>query len=233
MGYLQIAIKRHADGKFACTTWTVSDPHSDFEGLSPQPGAENPKTASQDAGKPKAAKPISRNPTLTSTTTNKEPVLQRTTTTDKLLKYQGQLIFPKVTERELDSIEKIVSNVPPKHQQDVLDEIEGKRQAGKLRNGAVALARYFSQNLDRFLLIDGHIVQLQRENKEKNLKEEELRQNNAANQDAEISSRLGRMSDEEFEDQHRGIPANIKKRIEIRRQEEISKINNQRILNRS
>lgn len=230
-GYLQIAVERHPDGKFACTTWTVSDrPHSDIKGIPPQPGTENPKTASQHAGKPKAAKPIPRNPTLTSTITNKELVLQRTTTTEALLKYQFELIFPKVSDRELESIKKIFLNVPRKYHQDVLDEIEGKRQAGKLKNGAVALARYFAENLDRFLLIDGHIVQLQRVNNERSEKEEELHKNNAANQDADLGSRLGRMSDEEFEEQHRRIPVNIKKRLEVRRQEEISKINKQRSL---
>jgi hypothetical protein len=227
VGYLQIAIERHPDGKFACTTWTVSDrPNSDLVDPSPQPGTENPKAASQDAGKPKAAKPVSRYPTLTSTSTNKEHILQKTTTTDQLQKLQTTLIFPAVSAKELESIEKIVSDVPAEYQQDLLDEIEGKRRTGKLRNGAVALTRYLSKNLDQFLLIDGHTVQLQRENKEKQIKAEALRQKDAVNKDAEIGSSLGIMSDEEFEEKHRGIPENIRKRIEIRRQEEIVKLKN-------
>lgn len=224
-GYLLIAIERHANGKFACTTWNVSDRPFGEARLPPtQPLPGNPKTADQDAGKPTTAKPTPRNPTLTSSTTKKELNLKRTTTTtDELMKKTHLLIFPQVGIKEFVALEKVISTVPTEFQQDLLDEIEGKRQKGTLKNGAIALARYLSQNLDRFLLIDGHIVQSQREKKIKQIAEEARRRNESTIKDIEIGTSLAKMSDEEFKEKHRGLPENIRMHIEIRRQEEISK----------
>ncbi len=223
-GYLLISIERHLDGKFACTTWTVSDrPYCETKTHATQPRSENPKPAEQEADNPTTAKPPPRKPTLTSTTNKKELTLQKTTTTREAGEKSSLLIFPSVGVKELTSLEKIIATVPAEIQQDFLDEIEGKRQKGTLRSGAIALARYLSQNIDSFLLMDGHYIQTQRQYKSTQMAEEARQKNEDAMKDAEISKSLVQMTDEEFEAKHRGLPENIRNRVEMLRQNEISR----------
>jgi hypothetical protein len=229
-GYLVIAVERHVNGKFACTTWTVSDratdaPNSDANNCpKTSPRSENPKSAIQEADKPQTAKPASKNPTLTSSTTQKELTLQRTTTTEQSIGLEDTLTFPAVSPKELESIKQIISTVPLGMRQDLLDEIEGKRRAGKLKNGAVALIRYLSQNIERFLLIDGHSIQQQRESrKNREILDVSIKKENE-DQSKNLYASLAAMTDEEFIEKHRMLPENIRKRMERLRQEEIYKI---------
>lgn len=230
-GYLGITVERHTDGKFACTTWTVSDrPNNSTLDFAPNstasPGSGNPKSAIQKADRPKPAQPIPKNPTLTSTNTQKEFTLQKTTTTKNSAELKDSLIFPAVSAKELELIRKIISSIPLEIQQDLLDEIEGKRRAGKLKNGAVALTRYLSKNIDQFFLIDGLSVQQQRENRIKQeMADVSLKKENEE-QNKNYSLTLASMSDEEFFEKHKMLPENIRKRMERLRQDEIVKSKN-------
>ena len=153
-GYLSISIERHVSGRFSATTWCVSEsPATPVLEPSP-PRTENPYPAN-----PVPGKPLAENPTLTSTKKKQEPI-SITTTQDGAS--NAGLVYPQVTQEHKTQLEKLIAQIPSPMQQDVLDELEGKRQLGKLRSTIIALARHFVANPEKFLIADGLMVREQR-----------------------------------------------------------------------
>lgn len=200
-GYLLIQRERDVSGKFVTTTWVINDsPHS-----------ENP-----NVDKPKSADSKTENPTLINTKTEKETLIQTTTTLGAALSaYDESRNGPC----ETPAILSVLVALPPNLQQDILDEIEGKRRRGVLKSSPVALARYFAANPGKFVLSDGISV---REERIRQRKFEEARQADAQRHEADtrkIESDLATMTEEAFEALRRTLPPTIKARITKRRTE--------------
>lgn len=83
------------------------------------------------------------------------------TTTPPGVQRTDSLEFPKLDETELAELRTRIALFPHSIRQDVLDEIEGKRRAGRLK-GAVALCSHFQKDPTAFLLVDGKAVQRDR-----------------------------------------------------------------------
>lgn len=83
------------------------------------------------------------------------------TTTPHGVQRTDSLEFPKLDETELAELRTRIALFPHSIRQDVLDEIEGKRRAGRLK-GAVALCSHFQKDPSTFLLVDGKAVQRER-----------------------------------------------------------------------
>jgi hypothetical protein len=74
------------------------------------------------------------------------------------------LIFPTVSGADCNELKKLISKCTPDARQDVLDEIEGIRQADGIKKGVVPLARALISKsaMGEFFLSAGHKVQEQR-----------------------------------------------------------------------
>jgi hypothetical protein len=153
-GYLSISIERHVSGRFSATTWCVSDSPA-TPVLEPTP----PRTENPYPANPVPEKPITENPTLTSTKRKQEPIPK--TTTQNGTPSAG-LVYPQVNQEYKTQLEKLIAQIPSPMQQDVLDELEAKRQLGKLKSTIIALARHFVANPEKFLIADGLMVREQR-----------------------------------------------------------------------
>jgi len=153
-GYLSISIERHVSGRFSATTWCVSDAPATPVLKPSSPRTENPYPA-----KPVPEKPITENPTLTSTK-RKQELISKTTGTDGTPSVG--LVYPQVSQEQQTQLEKLIAQIPSPIQQDVLDELEAKRQLGKLKSTVIALARHFVKNPEKFLIADGLMVREQR-----------------------------------------------------------------------
>lgn len=74
------------------------------------------------------------------------------------------LVFPAVNSADLEGLKKLISLCEPSAGQDVLDEIEGIRQADGIKKGVIPLARALLSKLaaGEFFLSAGHKIQAQR-----------------------------------------------------------------------
>lgn len=110
-------------------------------------------------------------PNIVTTTTVKSPVSKP----EKKERGSGfvdlnciqKLHYPKMATKELSALEKLMTLCGADSRQDVLDEIEGIRQAGGIKRGIVPLAKALIGKVatDEFSLSAGHNVQAQRENR--------------------------------------------------------------------
>lgn len=75
-----------------------------------------------------------------------------------------ELVYPIIHDQELDELKKLISSCAPRDRQQVLDEIEGIRQSGGIKKGAIPLCRALIQKLVKgeFILSAGNKVQSQR-----------------------------------------------------------------------
>lgn len=81
-------------------------------------------------------------------------------TTDSLEK----LYFPRVSDKETSQLGKLIMLCAIDRRQDVLDEVEGIRQAGGIKRGVIALASKLIEKvaMDQFVLSAGHKVRDER-----------------------------------------------------------------------
>lgn len=83
------------------------------------------------------------------------------TTNAAELRDSHALEFPRLDRREIEELRVRIGFLPHSIRQDVLDEIEGKRRAGRLKD-AVALCSHFQKDPASFALADGKTVQRER-----------------------------------------------------------------------
>jgi hypothetical protein len=199
-GYLSITVERDPSGRFLSNAWYVSDLPMSPATPQEQPCTENPNTA---------------NTTLTRTKIQKESISITTTQEDAP---SAGLQYPKVDEAQQRQLAVLIGQIPKSLQQDVLDELEGKRQRGKLRSTVVVLAQYFVKNIDKFALVDGLILRQQRttvsfvEQTDANIKA-----TNRALQD-EVDSNLIKMTDQQFSNSVAELPPTVRKNVTKRRE---------------
>jgi hypothetical protein len=97
----------------------------------------------QQASEQKIADSHAKSSTLYTETTP-EITAEITTTTRKLEILEGScsvdLIFPNLAHTETEHLKQLVRRLDKKHAQDILDEIEGNRRAGKIKTGSIPLA---------------------------------------------------------------------------------------------
>jgi len=206
-GYLTILRERDESGKFAKTTWLITDCPTDRP-ISENPNAANPTTANAWSGK------------LPQVSTDSKKVLSLETTTTKLLPNvdvrsaevsHGQV--PIIVPPELEAVLPIINHLPAGAQQDIIDEIEGKRRRGMLRSEPVGLARYFAKNPKALVLSDG--LKVRRERKQA-LQEESFQQLEAKKRradDEKLNVGLANMSEEEFNSVCAALPLRIRERV--------------------
>lgn len=121
------------------------------------------------------------------------------------------LEFPKLSESEVAALRAKVELLPSSMRQDVLDEIEGKRRAGRLKAGALALCAYFQKNPAAFVLTDGKLIQRERADRHA------IALRDAAF-GAEIDRALVAMSDTELQTQQARLPGRVAEKTVARRQ---------------
>lgn len=216
-GYINIVRERDRTGKFLTTTWEVSD-RPEFK--KEVPATENPVVANPNAelSEPEKA-------TLTSNGYKEEITKTNTPVDPEENANQAsavELIYPKVSPTEVASLEKAISILTPGQQQAVLDEVEGKRRRGKLRIGAVPLARYLVANIDKFIMIDGIAVRVEREQQSGTGHVHKLIKARTENEDQRMVADFISMTDEQFLELARKLPPAMKRRIEKRRTELIA-----------
>nr|WP_240988612.1 hypothetical protein [Cupriavidus taiwanensis] len=119
------------------------------------------------------------------------------------------LEFPSLAGPELAALQTLIVQMPQSIRQDVLDEIEGKRRAGRLK-GALALCGHFRQDPAAFVLTDGKAVQRERSSRRQ-----------AAQREADFGAQLDRalltMSDEELQRHQVGLPRSFVEKVSARR----------------
>jgi len=208
-GYLTIVREREASGKFTTTTWIVNDRPEDM-----------PKSEKPNVVNPKAVNATSENPTLVSTDFKKELSVRTTTTLGEhatsvasSANADGISVPPA-----LEEVIPIISHLPMQVQQDIIDEIEGKRRRGALRSNPIGLARHFAASPKASILSDGLNVRQDRERARQveNAKQIEQKARSAENQ--KISLGLAQMSSEDFEALCSKLPPQIKERITQQRE---------------
>jgi len=189
-GYLSISIERHVSGRFSATTWCVFDSPATPVLEATPPRTENPYPAN-----PVPEKPLAENPTLTSTKKKQEPI--SITTTQDGGSNEG-LVYPQVTQEHKTQLEKLIAQIPSPIQQDVLDELEAKRQLGKLRSTIIALARHFVANPEKFLIADGLMVREQRTSVSALERLHATQRHDHEELQREADEEIRKMSDEQF-----------------------------------
>ncbi len=203
-GYLTIVRERAASGKYATTTWIIND----------QPGeqtmSENPNVV-----KPPAANAMSGKPTLVSTDFKQVLSIQKTTksepdvTPSSELGHDTQVSVPA----ELEVLRPMISHLPPHVQQDIVDEIEGKRRRGVLRSNPIGLARHFAANPEVLVLSDGIEVRHQRQRALQAKQAARLEEQQRKEDSEKYALELVRMSDQEFASMCSKLPAGMRSRI--------------------
>lgn len=113
-------------------------------------------------------KEIPKKKNTTTTTTGRpknRPGQERTSDRPELKDGINTLQFPEVTGKERTELERVVAACAIESQQDVLDEVEGIRQAGGIKRGVVALASKLVEKVAKgeFVLSAGYKVQVQRQ----------------------------------------------------------------------
>lgn len=202
-GYLTIVRERDMSGKFTTTTWIIQD---------------KPETV-PDSGKPNVVKPATastkaENPTLVSTNLKQE--FKTTTTTEEHAATldQAKDVQPTLTvSRELEEVLPVLRLLPSHLQQDIIDEIEGKRRRGVLRASPVGLARYFANNLGSFVLSDGLEVRRARERVLNSKRREQHEAVQRKQHSDKLTAGLAQMSEEEFSSVCSKLPPTIRDRV--------------------
>ena len=208
-GYLSISIERHVSGRFSATTWCVSESPVTLDLDPSSPRTENPYPAN-----PVPEKPIAENPTLTSTKKKQEPI--SITTTQDGTSSKG-LVYPQVTQEHRTQLEKLIAQIPSPMQQDVLDELEAKRQLGKLRSSIIALARHFVANPEKFLIADGLMVREQRTSVSALERLHETQKHEHLELQREADENIRKMTDEQFSIYTSKLPPVARKNVSRRR----------------
>ena len=205
-GYLTIVREREASGKFTTTTWIVNDRPED-----------TPKSEKPNVVDPKAVNATSENPTLVSTAF-KEELSVKTTTTTTLADHAAHTVgFREAAgisvPLALKDVLPVINHLPIQVQQDIIDEIEGKRRRGALRSNPIGLARHFAASPEALVLSDGLDVRRDRERarQAESVKQMEQKAQNAENQ--KIAAGLAQMSSEDFEALCSKLPPRIRDRI--------------------
>jgi hypothetical protein len=125
---------------------------------------------------PSLETPIEKSTTTTTTTTTTAAVIRKRRRTASSTEQPGKgkatdqpgihtLHFPKVNEKERAGLEKLIAICAIDSRQDVLDEVEGLPQDGRIKHGVIALTSKLVQTVAAggFMLSAGHKVQIQRE----------------------------------------------------------------------
>jgi hypothetical protein len=113
-------------------------------------------------------------------------------------------------ETELAELRTRIALLPHSIRQDVLDEIEGKRRAGRLK-GAVALCSHFQRDPSAFLLVDGKAVQKERADRQATERRE-------AEFGSQIDGALLAMSEEELRLYKARLPKRLAEKLTARRE---------------
>jgi hypothetical protein len=208
-GYLSIRIERHVSGRFSATTWCVSDSPATPALKPSSPRTENPYPA-----KPVPEKPITENPTLTSTK-KKQELISKTTTQDGTPSVG--LVYPQVSQEQQTQLKKLIAQIPSPIQQDVLDELEAKRQLGKLKSTIITLARYFVANPEKFLIADGLMVREQRTSASVLERLHETQKQEHLELQREADENIRKMTDEQFSIYTSKLPPVARKNVSQRR----------------
>lgn len=204
-GYLTIVREREASGKFTTTTWIINDRPEDA-----------PKSGKPNVAHPKSANATSGDPTLVSTAFKEE--LSSVTTTTALADNAAQvgdytaaagLWLPP----ELENVASVISHLPVKVQQDIIDEIEGKRRRGALRAHPISLARHFAASPMALVLSDGLNVRRDRERARQMASVNQLEQEVRSGENQRIVMGLAQMSSQEFESFCSRLPPRVRDRI--------------------
>lgn len=203
-GYLTIVREREASGKFTTTTWIVNDRPEDA-----------PKSEKPNVVVPKAVNATSENPTLVSTAFKEELSVRTTTTLADHARHMeasreaaGISIPPALKE-----VLPVINHLPIQVQQDIIDEIEGKRRRGALRSNPIALARHFAASPKALVLSDGLNVRQDRERARQVESVKQIEQNAQNAENEKIAAGLAQMSSEDFEALCSKLPPRIKERI--------------------
>ena len=126
------------------------------------------------------------------------------------------LEFPDLETSILTELQLVISELPPHIQQDALDEIAAKMKSGILRN-PVALARHFVANPLGFVLTQGHTVRAAREKRARVKAELEAQAKRHADELALRDENLLKVSEQQFLEMHRNLPAALLQRMRERR----------------
>lgn len=203
-GYLTIVREREASGKFTTTTWIVNDRPED-----------TPKSEKPNVVDPKAVNATSENPTLVSTAFKEELSVKTTTTlADHAAHTVGSREAAGISvPSTLKDVLPVINHLPVQAQQDIIDEIEGKRRRGALRSNPIGLARHFTVNPEALVLSAGLDVRRDRERarQAESVKQMEQKAQSAENQ--KIAVGLAHMSSEDFEALCSKLPPRIRDRI--------------------
>lgn len=204
VGYLAIVRERAASGKYATTTWIINDQPSK------QTMSENPNVV-----KPSAANTTSEKPTLVSTDVKQVLSIQKTTTpTSVATPVDAPEDYVEVSvPADLEVVRPVISHLPPQVQQDIVDEIEGKRRRGVLRASPIGLAKHFAANPGVLVLSDGIEVRRERERALQIRKVDELEAQRRKSDNEMLALGLARMTDQEFESMCSKLPPRIRERI--------------------
>lgn len=165
LGYLAISRDRDRKGKFEKTIWTVTDmptmttSHEESRNQTlGYPEVENPNVDNPGAVVLPVEYPQPEIQPLLSTIESKNCLIKRTTTTTKrtskgatqasdendassnsgvVVENLNSLFFPAVNAETIAGLRDLLSEAPPDHWQQILDETEGRRRAGFRTQGAV------------------------------------------------------------------------------------------------
>lgn len=214
-GYLTIVREREASGKFTTTTWIVNDRPED-----------TPKSEKPNVDDPKAVNATLENPTLVSTVFNEELSLRTTTMsedhaarTEDSGKTDGISVPPALKE-----VLPVISHLPTQVQQDIIDEIEGKRRRGALRSNPIGLARHFAASPKALVLSDGLNVRRDRERARQAESVKQIEQEAQSAENQKIAAGLAQMSSEDFESLCSKLPPRIRDRITQQRVKAAEKV---------
>ncbi|MDY7544626.1 hypothetical protein RGU75_00030 [Glaciimonas sp. CA11.2] len=121
----------------------------------------------------------------------------------------AELDYPKLSENEISEIKKLIERISELQRQDVLDEIEGKRRKGKLKNGVVPLCRHFVENIERFVIADGVSVKTDRVAKSINLQHSLNALNHEKEMNHKVEKELANMDSVQFDQNFCHFPASF------------------------
>lgn len=145
-----------------------------------------------------------------SNTTSNGISISTTTPTPPGVQEAASLEFPKLDETELAELRTRIEMFPHSIRQDVLDEIEGKRRAGRLK-GAVALCSHLQKDPAAFVLVDGRAVQRERADRQAMVRRE-------AEFGSQIDGALLAMSDDELRQCKARLPKRLAEKLTARRE---------------
>jgi len=127
------------------------------------------------------------------------------------------LEFPNLSDAEIRGLRPLISALPFQLQQEVLDEIEGKRRNGRLKTSAAALCSYFQKRPGAFVLSDGVEVKAERARRQAQREKDDALFRREAAFTAAVDQSLASMSDEELLRQNALLPARLAEKTVARR----------------